>query len=144
MRFKVNKAKPPLPLRTMKKMNKEVRKSNATVYVTKPVKSDQLTPKKVLSKYPAKIAAKNSQQLRSMEKNEKISKNKLKSPYNQSKRTSPNEMIDRTSAPRSTHSEGKRWLQTGESQILANNKVFRRKTAKTHPMGRGSKQLKGK
>ncbi len=124
----MNKPKYQVTNRARKKMNKEIRSS--TLQPTPEPKSNAIKGKNLLSRYPKKIQKKEERSLKSFKKNLNIKKKK--SHTRQSKRTSPGSpgTDQRDAAPHIAHVEGKRWMQTTETKIQANNKVGRRHSLK--------------
>jgi hypothetical protein len=74
---------------------------------------------------------------------QKIETKKRKNHAKKSRRTNTHDSIV-GSAPRHAHIEGERWARSNEKRIVADNKIFKRKVAKTHPTGKMHSLLKGK
>ncbi len=60
----------------------------------------------------------------------KLAIKRKKKGSHQSKRTTPGEVMGRDAAPRIVHLEGKRWINTTESQIQAKKKITQRRILK--------------
>jgi hypothetical protein len=119
----MNKSKKPMTVQLRKKMKKELR-SAASMPESIP-KSDRITPKDLLSRFPAKAKKGESTILKSLEKKFEARKNHKK----QSKRTTPG-TVDQKSPPQIVHIEGRRWIKTVTKQSVAKRKVMNRQMAK--------------
>lgn len=124
----MNKPKYQLTNRARKKMNKEVRASKTQLEPQ--LKSDNIKPANLLSRYPKKTQKKEKASLKSLAKNLTAKEHKKKS--HRSKRTGPGTRgtDEREGTPKFVHIEGKRWIQNTESKIQASKKVSRRQNLK--------------
>ncbi len=119
-----------------KAIKKEVRKGNrAAPTLEEPLRSDLLSPKQMLKKYPAKIAKKDAGLILSTLKGMQVKK--AKRAAKQSKRTTPG-TVPSDSTPYIVHVEGGRWMKTVQKQTTDKSKkltkhLSKMKGKKGHP-----------
>lgn len=101
----MNRSKKPLSRNALKKVEKEVRLAQSSKYATPSAEAKTLEKKATAELY----------------------KKRKKIP---SKRTTPAEHMPRTSAPKHTLIEGKRWIQTTEKQTLLSGKRLTKRLSK--------------
>ncbi len=120
----------PMNNKVRKKANKEIKKAQKDLFKEEePLRSDTLTVKQEIKKYPKKVLQKENAILLSLKKNIEIKKKKL-GLHNASKRTTPGTVEGQPSAPASSHPEGKRWNQTLNLQNKVKRKAFTSKLNK--------------
>jgi hypothetical protein len=114
--------KRPMTKRLQKKMAKEVRNAQGRYPVVETrQKSDELTPKEMLKKYPQESARRKEAIVKSMAK--EISIKKKAQNKNIGKRTTPGLVSSRDAPPAHIHAEGKRWIKTLVKQNVADRTV---------------------
>jgi hypothetical protein len=121
----MNKSKQPMPARTRKKINKELRA--AAGLPDSALQVDRNTPRTLLSRLPAKERKKEEASLKAFQKNLEMKKAKQKGPH--SKRTNTG-MVDVQSPPHVAQMEGKRWIKTLGKQTQAKRKIMTRQMVK--------------
>lgn len=123
----MNKSKQPIAKNHNKKMQKEIRVAQSAYPVKEELpRTDKLSAKDALKKYPPKVVKAEAAVIESTQKNMEVKKKKLHA--NPSKRTTPGEVHGRESAPSNAHNEGTRWIKTLEKQAVIQSKTVRRKT----------------
>jgi len=119
----------PLAGKTRKKLEKQVKKGQKELSNPEKVaRTDTLTPKEALKKYPAKRQKAEKPLMDSVAKNMQIKKKKATSKH--SKRTTPGEVDHRESPPASIHPESTRWKKTLDLQNKGKRKAFTAKLQK--------------
>ncbi len=110
-----------------KKMTKEIRAAQKNYPpIEEIVRTDTISVKDLLRKYPKKILKKDKELIDSFEKTVEIKKKKT--PH--SKRTTPGELSVRDSSPAHVHPESNRWEKTLTLQNKTQQNSFRRKLIK--------------
>jgi hypothetical protein len=112
-----------------KAMKKEVRKGQraAPTVLEEPLRSDQLSTRQMLKKYPKKIAKEDAALVLSTLKG--MQAKKAKKATKTSKRTTPG-MVPANSTPHIIHVEGGRWMKTVQKQTTDQTKKLTRRLAK--------------
>ncbi len=125
----MNKSKLPMPIRTRKKMDKQVKKDiqSASSEAPTTTTANDTSIAGLLSRLPTKLKKKKEALLGSFEK--AFEAKKKKQAHKLSKRTNPG-IEDMESSPRNVHSEGKRWIGVSNKQTKANNKIFNKSSLK--------------
>ena len=121
----MSKSQHPMSINLRKKMKKAIRSAIPTQ--EKPLKSNHIKVKDLLSRLPRKIQKKEKSLLQSFKKELSIKKKKLTAKH--AKRTTPG-LVNQKSPPQSIHIEGTRWIKTMNKQSEARAKVLNRKIAK--------------
>ncbi len=117
-----------IPQQMKKKMRKEIRLAQAAYPVRLSIaRTDELSPEKMLTKYPKRVAQK--QLAASQAAQKKIGIKKSKAKHHISKRTTPSE-VKQDSAPANSHQEGVRWVKTLTKQNLAKRRITTRQMLK--------------
>lgn len=130
----MNHGKKPMANQIRKKMEKMVKKDQASLVLKEPAEeSDTLTPSKILKKYPLKARKADKSLLDAFEKGIKIKKAKKVAKH--SKRTTPgdptcNELTHRDAFPASMHKEGAKWKKTVDMQNQLKRKILTAKLQK--------------
>lgn len=125
----MNKSKLPMPTRTRKKMDKQVKKDiqSASLEAATVTATNDTSIKGLLSRLPSKKKKKEEALLKSFEKAFELKKKKQA--HKTSKRTNTG-LVDVVSPPGNAHSEGKRWIKVSNKQTKANNRVFNKASLK--------------
>lgn len=124
----MNHNRRPMPKQARKAMEKEVKKGQKLMQEEDLPRSDQLSAKEILKKYPKKIQKLEKPILDSNIKNMQIKKKKQVGKH--SKRSTPGEVEHRESPPAHIHPEGMRWEKTLVSQNKVKGKILNNKLRK--------------
>lgn len=120
----MNKNRRNISSQVRKKMEKEVHKGQKKLSKEPVERTDTLTPKKALKKYPAKQKKEEKPLMDAVVKEMQIKKKKKTTKH--SKRTKPGEVDHRESPPASIHPESTRWEKT----LVKQNKTHRKELTK--------------
>jgi len=124
----MNRNRKPIPNKTRKKMEKEVKKGQKKLLKEDELRTDTLTPEDALKKYPAKRQKVEKPLMESVMKKMQIKKKKKSAKH--SKRTTPGEVDHRESSPAHPHTESERWKKTVDMQNNMKRKALTSKLQK--------------
>ncbi len=125
----MNKNRQVLSSQKRKKMEKAIKKGQEGLSIPEDEpRTDTLTPKKALNKYPSKRQKVEKPLMDSTVKNMQAKKAKKQSKH--SKRTTPGEVGHRESPPASVHPESTRWKKTVDLQNKGHRKSLTAKLQK--------------
>lgn len=128
----MNQNRHPMPKKLKKAIDKEVKKGQKKLSETEDLpRTDTLTPKEALKKYPDKRKKVEKPLMDSVVKEMGIKKKKKE--HKHSKRTTPGEVDHRESPPAHIHPEGKRWKNTVDTQNQNKRKSLTAKLQKQKP-----------
>lgn len=119
---------------TRKEMHKEIKKGQKELTEEELLRTDVLTPKKALDRYPPKRQKVEKPLMEATVKGMEIKKKKKETKH--SKRTSPGEVEHRESSPAYEHREGKRWEKTLAKQNTGKRKAVTAKLQKRQSKGK--------
>lgn len=125
----MNKNRQNLPIQTKKKIEKAIKEGQKALRIPEELpRTDTLTPKKALAKYPPKLQKAEKPLMKAVVREMEIKKKKKLTKH--SKRTTPGEVDFRDAAPASVHPESTRWKKTGDLQSRMRGKALSAKLRK--------------
>lgn len=124
----MNRNRRPLDKQTRKKVEKQVKKGQKELSSEELPRSDELTPKEALGKYPKKRQKAEKPLMDATVKGMEAKKKKKLAKH--SKRTTPGEVDHRESPPANEHREGQRWEKTLAKQNQGKRKALTSKLQK--------------
>lgn len=123
----MNRNRRPMAKQNRKASQKEVKKGQKNLAQKEELpRTDTLTPKKALKKYPSKIKKIEKPLMDSVVNSMKNKKAKKESKHH-SKRTTPGEVDHRDSPPAHIHTENERWKETLAKQNKFDRKILTQK-----------------
>lgn len=126
----MNKNRKPATSQARKRQAKAIRKGQKILGKGEKIpRTDTLTPKKALKKYPLKRQKVEKPLMDQVVKGMKIKKNKRETAKH-SKRTTPGDVDHRESPPASIHPESTRWKKTIDMQNKVKRKILTAKLQK--------------
>jgi len=118
-----------MPKQLRKASEKEIKKGQKKLLESEELpRTDTLTPKSALEKYPTKRKKMEKPLMDSVKKQMAIKKKKKSTKH--SKRTTPGEVDHRETAPAHVHTENERWKKTVDMQNKVKGKVLTAKLQK--------------
>ncbi|NGX26355.1 MAG: hypothetical protein K940chlam6_00273 [Chlamydiae bacterium] len=131
----MNRNRRPMPNKKRKALEKEIKKGQKKLSEIEDLpRTDTLTPRDALKKYPAKRQKMEKPLMDSVTKKMGIKKKKKETKH--SKRTTPGDVAHRESPPAHAHTENERWQKTLEVQSKTKRKILTSKLQKRRPKGR--------
>jgi hypothetical protein len=125
----MNKNRRPLAKQTRKKLEKEIKKGQKKLSEPEELpRTDTLTPKEALKKYPAKQKKVEKPLMDAVKK--KMVIDKKKKTAKRSKRTTPGDVDHREAAPAHVHTENEWWKKTVDMQNKVKGKILNAKLQK--------------
>ncbi len=125
----MNQNRHPMPKKLKKAIEKEIKKGQKKLTEVEELpRTDTLTPKKALKKYPEKVKKVEKPLMDAVVKEMEIKKKKKE--HKHSKRTTPGDVDHRESPPAHIHPEGKRWKNTVDKQNQGKRKSLTAKLQK--------------
>jgi hypothetical protein len=124
----MNKNHKPVDAKTRKKLQKEVKKGQPLLSEEPVLRTDTLTAKKALKKYPVKRQKMEKPLVEKVAQTIRIKKTKKSAKH--SKRTTPGQVRHRESPPAHIHPEGEVWNRTSKKQSQINRAALSKKLQK--------------